>query len=377
MHRILSSFSASQASNLAREVDWICWSRTALCGAVTLLVLAVIVLFRIRYREGSRTSREEQKGWAGRAMCAGSRRRSRRSRPSRALFARSGAAAATREVKKSRRLCSSEFLENRCRFRTAPSSPGTSNISARFDPAAEPTNRRWLQAAHGGLAISSGWKSPSICSGFTGILWLFPEPYDWRYRVISNLLSPRDNPDYYWIPASGVTLTGLLLLPFAGYLSRHLCAVSVPLARFSKWALLAGISALICAGLVLPQHTHAVFGIARLHEILARSAAAGLALGMLGCCWCAWHSPRFSRSLRMACSLITLLPLTGILLSESLLLIAKLHAAWAVRLRETLRHSMLWHLGFWEWAGAAAFFLFLIATVLFLPETTTPYSRSA
>ena len=26
---------------------------------------------------------------------------------------------------------------------------------------------------------------------------MFPENYDWRYRVISNLLSPRDNPNHY------------------------------------------------------------------------------------------------------------------------------------------------------------------------------------
>jgi hypothetical protein len=30
---------------------------------------------------------------------------------------------------------------------------------------------------------------------------MFPPNYDWRYRVISNLLSPRDNPSHYWLPA--------------------------------------------------------------------------------------------------------------------------------------------------------------------------------
>ncbi|MBO0695886.1 MAG: hypothetical protein J2P56_07260, partial [Verrucomicrobia bacterium] len=25
---------------------------------------------------------------------------------------------------------------------------------------------------------------------------MFPQDYDWRYRVISNLLSPRDNPNH-------------------------------------------------------------------------------------------------------------------------------------------------------------------------------------
>jgi len=52
--------------------------------------------------------------------------------------------------------------------------------------------------------------------------WMFPHDYDWRYRVISNLLSPRDNPNHYWLAASGLVLTGLLMLPFAGYLQRHL-----------------------------------------------------------------------------------------------------------------------------------------------------------
>src|SRR2546422_8547945 len=56
--------------------------------------------------------------------------------------------------------------------------------------------------------------------------WMFPQNYDWRYRVISNLLSPRDNPSHYWMAASGLALTGLLMLPFAGYLRRHLGVIA-------------------------------------------------------------------------------------------------------------------------------------------------------
>ncbi len=48
--------------------------------------------------------------------------------------------------------------------------------------------------------------------------WMFPENYDWRYRVICNLLSPRDNPAHYWMPACGISVAALLMLPFAGYL---------------------------------------------------------------------------------------------------------------------------------------------------------------
>lgn len=211
----------------------------------------------------------------------------------------------------------------------------------------------------------------------------FPQPYDWRYRVISNLLSPRDNPYGYWIPAAGITLTGLLLLPFAGFLGRSLAAVSRLVARFSQGALIAGSVCLICAGFVVPQHTHPVLGFTRLHEILARSAAAGFALTMLGSCWCAWQMQRHraarsgSAALLAVWSAVTLLPLAGIFLSESLLLIGHLHVTGAARLKEILRHTIWWHLGFWEWTGAVAFYLFLAAAVFLLPAAVAAYSRPA
>ena len=49
-----------------------------------------------------------------------------------------------------------------------------------------------------------------------------PGRYDWRYRVISNLLSPRDNPHYHWLPACGIIFAAVLMLPFPGYLRRSL-----------------------------------------------------------------------------------------------------------------------------------------------------------
>ena len=46
-----------QASNLAPGVDWIFYTLTALCSAMTLLVIVLITLFCFRYRRGSRVSR--------------------------------------------------------------------------------------------------------------------------------------------------------------------------------------------------------------------------------------------------------------------------------------------------------------------------------
>jgi hypothetical protein len=202
---------------------------------------------------------------------------------------------------------------------------------------------------------------------------MFPQNYDWRYRVISNLLSPRDNPSHYWLPACGIIFAALLMLPFAGYLRRNLEIASRLAARISAGALIAGIIALICACLVMPQHVHDVLGIRRLHEFIARSAAGFIAIGLLTACWCAWKGFRknlLDRRLFWTWSLVTLLPLAGIFLSESLLVLTRLKPAWAMPILSVLRDSVFWHLGFWEWSGSAAVFVFLCAAVFLAPPAT-------
>jgi hypothetical protein len=202
--------------------------------------------------------------------------------------------------------------------------------------------------------------------------WMFPSNYDWRYRVISNLLSPRDNPRHYWLAAGGVALTGFLMLPFAGHLKRSLEIISPWAARLSADAFLIGVIALICDCFVVPQHVHATIGIRRLHEFLARSAAGFIALGMLSGCWCAWKGRRRKMLARLfwIWSVATLVPLAGIFFSESLLLLTQLKPAWAAPIRRALRHSVFWHLGFWEWIGAVAVFVFLCAAVLYAPPVS-------
>lgn len=199
---------------------------------------------------------------------------------------------------------------------------------------------------------------------------MFPQNYDWRYRVISNLLSPRDNPGHFWLPACGIIVAAVLMLPFAGYLRRNLEIASPRAARVSAGAFITGIVALICACLVVPQHVHDVFGVRRLHEFIARSAAGFIAIGMLSACWCAWKGLRknlLQARLFWTWSLLTLLPLAGILLSECLLVLARLNPAWAMPIRSVLRNSVFWHLGFWEWSGSAAIFIFLCVAVFLIP----------
>jgi len=203
--------------------------------------------------------------------------------------------------------------------------------------------------------------------------WMFPDTYDWRYRVISSLLSPRDNPRHYWLAASGLALTAVLMLPFAEHLRRHLQSIAPRMAKMSAAAFTVGIVALISACFVVPQHVHETFGIRRLHELLGRTAAGCFAVAMLCGCWCAWNG-RAQNSTAATVFwiwlLVTLLPLIGLFGSEALLLLTRLEPSWAGPIRNALRHSVFWHLGFWEWTGAVAIFAFLCAAVLLRPAQT-------
>jgi hypothetical protein len=202
---------------------------------------------------------------------------------------------------------------------------------------------------------------------------MFPKNYDWRYRVISNLLSPRDNPHHYWLPVCGMSLAALLILPFAGYLRSHLEIASPGMALLSSGSFVAGTVALIFACLVVPQHQHTVFGIPRLHELLARCSAAFMAKGMLAACWCAWKG--CGRRLFWTWFLTTVVPLVGLFCSEGLLLLTRLEPSWATPIRGELRHSVVWHLAFWEWTGATAVFLFFCASVFLAPPNRMPPGR--
>jgi hypothetical protein len=198
-----------------------------------------------------------------------------------------------------------------------------------------------------------------------------PRSYDWRYSVISHLLSPRDNPSHYRLAAGGLALTGVLMLPFVGYLRRLLGPIAPRVALVSAASFLAGIVALICACFVVPQHTHEVWHIRRMHELLGRSAAGSFALAMICACWCAWKGRDENAAtarLFWIWSALTLLPLAGIFCSEALLLLTQLEPAWSTPIRAILRHSVFWHLGFWEWTGAAAIFAFLCAAVFLIPS---------
>ena len=75
---------------------------------------------------------------------------------------------------------------------------------------------------------------------------LFPTAYDWRYMVISSLMSSTENPQGFMYLSAGVAATGILLIPLIGYLFRRLKLIC-------RWTTSAGIAFLILGivGMVL------------------------------------------------------------------------------------------------------------------------------
>lgn len=216
----------------------------------------------------------------------------------------------------------------------------------------------------------------SIASFFGTVIvaaFFFPERYDWSVNVISKLTSPRDNPSAYWLPCIGLVMSALLALPFAGYVEQRLRGITPRLARAAGIAFALALVLLLFTGLVVPQRVLPGFG-HRTHEFLARGSAGAFALGMICCCVCALTDRfRGQRSLGTGLSFywswVTLLPVVAAAgLGLLQFLGHQADQAWAEQARQSFRHTAMWHLAFWEWAGSVLFFGFMVITVLLLPE---------
>ena len=214
--------------------------------------------------------------------------------------------------------------------------------------------------------------------------FLFPTGYDWHVHVISDLISPHDNPQGCWLPSIGIMAAMLLVLPFAGYVAQHLRAITPGLARSA--GLTFALSFVLMLLTVAMQLAQPDIGRWWLHEFLARASAGIFSLGMLCCCVCALKD-RFrcfggQGSLPAALAFywvsLTLLPIGCLASIGALMLLGQQGGQmWAEDLRQSFRHSMLWQLAFWEWIGAGVAFAFLTGSVLLLPVSRRESRKSS
>jgi len=215
----------------------------------------------------------------------------------------------------------------------------------------------------------------ALFTSYFGSLWLgalhFPHTYDWRRNAISNLLSPRDNPHGYGLPCAGVAMAGVFMLALAAWIEGELGDAGTKLARrVRRPAFLAGIGCLSLAAVIVPQHIHTQLGTRHLHEILARTSAGGLGIGMLAACVTAATDAqnRKLRALRVLWRVIAVPPVAAGVVSGLVVALAGLGGIPA-EAAAYFRGTVFWHLAFWEWVGSAVVFLFFAAPVLMLGKS--------
>jgi len=217
---------------------------------------------------------------------------------------------------------------------------------------------------------------PLILVSHFGILglavWLYPEPYDWRYLSISKLLYPLTNPQFHYVASISVAASGVLLIPFAGYIRRRLPGAAPTTGTVGGAAFFGGCICLVLAGLIVSHPAHGTSRLPKLHEILARISVIGIGVGILVFNVCATKGyfrakPGETRpplSLLVWWNLLTL-PAVLIFVTWLVIRICLRHSG---PTHHALVTSARWHLGFWEWIGSVAIITFLVCAVLFLPE---------
>jgi hypothetical protein len=217
---------------------------------------------------------------------------------------------------------------------------------------------------------------PCMCVSYFGMLVLavrlFPRTYDWRVLSISQLLYPRNNPTFYAIAASGVAVTGMLMIPFAGYLQRRLRTAAPRGAKVGAVSLVGGAMCMILAGLVSSHPLNGPSSVPKLHSYSARTAALAIGLGLTVFALCGLKGyllpapgrKPYPRSLLIVWSL-PLVPAIAFLLMR-LAMVG--HMPWLQSIRRSLAGSVVWHAGFWEWTGSVIVALFLGCAVWLLPE---------
>jgi len=197
---------------------------------------------------------------------------------------------------------------------------------------------------------------------------LLPQDYDWRLMSISQLLYPRVNPDFHFIPAIGLALAGVLLIPFAGYVRRRL-GFDSPAVRAGAAFFAGGAISLILASLITSHPLHGRAAVPKLHEVLGRLAGVGLGGGIL---LFEFHVLKYRRRAGSASVSGRLISWWSLITGPAIVLfILRLVIAARFQVLEpltrNLKQSPIWHLGFWEWIGSVAVIVFLVVSAWLLP----------
>jgi len=220
---------------------------------------------------------------------------------------------------------------------------------------------------------------PLILVSYFGILGvaalLYPESYDWRYNSVSRLLYAQNNPEFHLIAQISVAVSGVLMIPFAGYIRRRLRGAAPTAATVGAVVFFAGCVCLTLSALITSHPAHGMSRFPRLHDKLARLSAIGLGVGMVvfnACGTKGYFRPKPVKPLQLRSLLVSWNLLT---LPVVLIVVTWLAIRTCLKHSDPTYHAIVtsaaWKVGFWERIGSPVLFLFLICAVLFLPNNNS------
>jgi len=206
----------------------------------------------------------------------------------------------------------------------------------------------------------------------TAAIRLSAGAYDWHRMSISWLLYPRNDPVFHLFASAAIAITGLLIVPIAGYMRMRMKGTEATFTNLGSLMLSLGALLLIAAGLIVSHPYAGAARFPRLHEMLARSAATALGMAMLTL-WIVVLTARRSSSAKAVLGLRRLsiawsLVVIPAILVLALRVLAYIGREWSGGFFRAIGNRSLWHLGLWEWIGSGAVFLFLLSSALFLPD---------
>ena len=203
---------------------------------------------------------------------------------------------------------------------------------------------------------------------FFGGVWLaahrFPGEYDWRYMVISQLLSAHENPHGYWVVALGTSLSGLIQIPLPGFFYERLRGTSQWGARLGWIFMVLGLSAMILMG-ITPKHPSFF---PRAHDGLALAAFIGLVLsvvvntGLVVQQELSRAAPEDSatRWSWISLTVLALIPMAGTSLSQLYLYLFARGLGWVSLVWRDRGVPVVLSLAFWEWLTCVFLIVYLM-----------------
>ena len=203
---------------------------------------------------------------------------------------------------------------------------------------------------------------------FFGSVWVaahrFPGEYDWRYMVVSRLLSEDKNPQGYWLIALGTSLSGLMQIPLASFFYKRLRGTSLWGAKLGWVFMILGLAAMILMG-VIPYH---LSFFSRAHDMLALAAFMGLVFSVVVNTVLVVQQGLFratGKDSMMSWGLISfmvmvLIPIAGTSLTQLYLYLFSRGLGWVNLSWRDRGVPVVLSIAFWEWLTCVLLVVYLI-----------------